>query len=205
MYGGMCQGAFFESALELVRDLTRAEIRHTWCVTVNESLVQRARNTTVATFLKSDFERLMFIDADIDFSPQDVANLWNLDADVAVAAYPMKRPDSPLSAWKKGKLVEITEAMTEPFEVDFAGTGFMMIKRAVFEKMIQRYPATVHQEGHVGECYALFDCELHGTLENRVYLSEDYTFCHRWRYLGGKILCDPTIRLGHWGTHRYGA
>ena len=189
--------------MELKQGLTEMGVKNNWLTNGNESLITRGRNTMVSTFLKGDYERLMFIDADIEFDPDDVGKLWNLDKDVAVGAYPMKRKDSPLSAWRDGKLVSI-EGETEPFKVDYAGTGFMMIKRGVFEKMRQKLPHLWHNEG-IGDCWAFFDCELHGHEEARVYLSEDYNFCQRWRDMDGEIWCDPTIKLKHWGVFAYGS
>jgi hypothetical protein len=199
MYGGQCTSAYFQSALNTKEVLTEFKFSHDWLVTTNESLIQRARNTSVATFLKTDFERLLFIDADIEFTVNDIQKLWDLDVDVAVAAYSMKRPDKPLSAWENGKLVEI-EGRTEPFEVDYAGTGFVMIKRKVFEDLQSQYPELNHEEGHVGKCHAWFDCPI---WEN-TQMSEDYNFCRKFREIGGKIILDPTIKLGHWGSCRYG-
>jgi len=201
-YGGMCTTAFHESCLNTVIELTKLDFPFEWLSTKNESLITRARNTAVSTFMKTDFERFMFVDADIEFSPEDISKLWNLDVDVAVAAYPMKRKDAPLSAWRDNKLVEIKNE-TKPFNVDYAGTGFMMVKRSVFENMFKKYPSTKHFEGSIGECHALFDCEITGYGENRVYLSEDYTFCERFRKIGGEILLDPTIKLKHWGSYAY--
>lgn len=139
----------------------------------------------------------MFIDADIEFTPEDISLLWNLDTDVACGAYRMKKDDAPLTVWRNGKLDNI-EGETEPFECDFAGTGFILIKRKVFEEMCGKYPDTRYDEH--GERFALFDTSIHqGT-----YLSEDYTFCQRWRDIGGKIICHPKIQLKHWGLKAYG-
>lgn len=198
-YGGQCTSAYFQSALNTKEVLTECKFKHDFLITTNESLIQRARNTSVATFLKTDYERLLFIDADIEFDVEDLEKLWNLDVDVAVAAYSMKRPDKPLSAWEKGKLVEI-EGRTDPFEVDYAGTGFMMIKRHVFEKMQSAHPELDHEEGRVGRCHAWFDCPIW----NDTQMSEDYNFTRKWRDLGGKVILDPTIRLTHWGIFGYG-
>lgn len=174
-----------------------------WLTTGNESLVQRARNTSVMTFLQTNYQKLMFIDADIEFSPEDVAKLWNLDTDIAVAAYSMKRKDHPLSAWKDGELLRIDEDTPNPLEVDYAGTGFMLIDRGVFERM--KCPEYEHIEGQdLTPCWSFFDCEVAEDKGKRVYLSEDYLFCKRARELGYKIMMDTSIRLGHWGTARYG-
>lgn len=192
MFGGMCTAGFHRSSILMVEELTKAGIPYEWSTPWNESLITRARNNILAEFLSTDYDCLMFIDADIEFKPEDVNKLWNLEVPVAVAAYAMKREDQPLSAWRNGKLVTFEE--TKPFNVDYAGTGFMMIQRHVFEEMQKAY-----QDLKMDNGYALFETQIfEGT-----YLSEDYSFCKRWRDIGGKILLEPTIRLGHWGTKVY--
>lgn len=202
-YGGQVTSAYFRSCLDLRGALVSAGIEHDWLVSWNESLIQRARNTQVVTFLDTDYRKLMFIDADIEFVPEDVAKLWNLDVDVAVGCYPMKRPDCPLSAWKDGKIVEAKNWPDEPFEVDYAGTGFMMIDRSVFERFREAWPERTHEEGYAmttRESFAWFDPRV----EDGIYMSEDYAFCKDWRSLGGAIVAEPSIRLRHHGTFAYG-
>jgi hypothetical protein len=195
----MATVAFMKSCLDLKEALMCGGVSHEFLFTSNESLIQRARNTSVATFLKTGYQKLLFIDADIDFTPEDVSKLWNMETDVAVGAYSMKRPDKPVSAWKDGKVVDLKD-LKEVTEVDYAGTGFMMIDRSVFEKMQKAFPELDHEEGKVGECHGWFHCPIKG----RTQMSEDYEFCNKWREMGGKVLLDPTISLGHWGTFRYG-
>lgn len=205
MYGHQCYMAYFNSCLALQESCLTSGLDVNWLTTGNESLVQRARNTSVMTFLGTHYQKLMFIDADIEFQPEDVAKLWNMDADIAVAAYSMKRKDNPLSAWADGKLLEIEESTPNPLTVDYAGTGFMMIDRGVFEKMKNEWPEIEHIEGQdLTPCWAFFDCKVEDDKGKRVYLSEDYYFCKRARELGYEIKMDTSIRLGHWGTHRFG-
>lgn len=90
-------------------------------------------------------------------------------------------------------------------KVKHIGTGFMMISRNCFEKMIQEYgEMTKHNDDHGGlsesqrdYLYALFDTDI----VDGHYLSEDYTFCKRWVDIGGDIFTDLTIRLSHAGTY----
>lgn len=196
-YGGMATVPYMKSVLDLQAALT-GNVDHDFLFTSNESLIQRARNTSVATFLKTDYQKLLFIDADIEFSPEDVAKLWNLDTDVAVGAYSMKRPDKPVSAWKDGKLVDLKD-LDGITEVDYAGTGFMMIDRTVFVKMQKEFPELDHEEGKVGECHAWFYCPI----KNRTQMSEDYEFTEKWTGMGNKVLLDPSIKLIHWGRYGY--
>lgn len=90
------------------------------------------------------------------------------------------------------------------------GTGFMLIKRSVIEKMMDAYPNLKYDDDinvltpeENKFLYALFDCEIHQLGPKRHYLSEDYMFCKRWTDIGGGIFADITISLTHTGTHSF--
>lgn len=196
-YGGMIHEAHFRSCLNLKEELLKAGIAHDWLTGRNESLVTRARNEMTAKFLTTAWSHMMWLDADIEFEPQHVASLWNLNADIAVGFYCMKRHDLPLSAWKDGKLVKIEECPKQPFEVDYAGTGFMMLKREVIETLAK---TSESYEGPDGRVPALYMTPIH----NDGFESEDYHMSRKAREAGFKIIGDPSIKLGHWGQARYG-
>ena len=198
-FGRQVTLSYFESSLRLAEELISKGIPHDWLMTGNESLITRARDTSAAEFLKSEFERLLFIDSDIEFKVSDVIRLWNLDADIAVGAYRVKKVDSHLTVWKDGKLTDLDQFI-EPVEVDYAGTGFFMVKRHVFEKLIELHPDWEYMEGQKGgRCWAFFQ----DPIEDGIHLSEDYFFCKRSREAGFKIICDPKIHLKHWGSFAY--
>lgn len=197
-YGGMVTAPHFRSCLNLKEELTRQGVAHDWLVGWNDSLITRIRNEQARAFLASPHSHLFWLDADIDFEPKDVAALWNLDADVGVGVYSMKLPDKPLSAWRDGKLVKLEDCPSEPFEVDYAGTGFMCIRRNVLQAVAAKSESYV---GAQGRTPALFMTPIH----DDGFESEDYNFCRRARDLGFKIVADPSIKLGHWGQARYGA
>ena len=201
-YGGMVTTHHMKSCLELRQELTLGGVPHDWDLAWNESLVQRARNNMASRFLKTDWKKLLFIDADIEFHAEDVAKLWNMDLPVAVGLYTMKRKDEPLSAWRNGELVDLSKCPDSPFEVDYAGTGFFMVDRSVFEKMKEKWPERTHEEGH-GESFLWFDPRLSD--DKTFYMSEDYAFCQDWRSMGGKIIADPSIKLIHHGSFGYGS
>jgi hypothetical protein len=137
-YGGMLDKAYFDSCNKLGAVLQQINLPHDWSTGRNESLVQRARMEMNAAWLRdTDYEYMMWIDADMGFEPDDVAKLWNLckegGADIAVGVYRMKKTGDLYAAWKDGKLVTDLDKFDGPTSVDFAGTGFMLISRAAAE------------------------------------------------------------------------
>jgi hypothetical protein len=122
-----------------------------------------------------------------------------MDGDEYLVAFPPN-----VTAWKDGKLVDLSE-FNGPTPIDYAGTGFLMIKRSAFEKVQDAHPEARHMEGKVGECYDLFPVGVteEEDWRERYYRSEDYGFCEWWRELGGQIILEPSIRLGHVGRKVY--
>jgi len=198
-YGGMVTESYCRSAMNLKEELTKAGIAHDFLFGTNESLVTRARNEMTALFLTTDHSHMMWIDADIEFTPEDVAKVWNLETDIAVGVYAMKKPDKQwFAAWKDGALVKDLEQFKEPIEVDYAGTGFMLIRREVLLTLAMTAPT---YEGPNGRVSAFYMTPIH----NDGFESEDYHFCRKARAAGFKIIMDPFVRLGHIGQFRYGA
>jgi hypothetical protein len=193
-------------------------------MTGSDALITRARQNLVAQFLATETAtHLIFIDADIGFEPQQVFRLLDFGAGVTAAIYPVKRIDWP-------KVAAVAQARQTPLEsaaltymvefvdgakiqshngfarVNYAGTGFLLIKRNVLLSMIEHYPALRYTLDHkpddklAGSHWrsALFNClidEATGT-----YLSEDFSFCKRWTDMGGEIWADLESRLTHVGT-----
>jgi len=213
MYGGSPEGGFFESWDAAKEALIASGLDFDADKIVNESAVHRARNTIVADFLESRFQKLMFIDADIcNFTADDIARLWNINtglAGITAGIYPMKKFGAAYAAWRNGSLVDRASFGQEPFEVDYAGTGFMMIDRAVFTKIIQKFPEIEYtgarEDGSLRQMYQVFRFPLVTEEDGTVIeLSEDYNLCKMWRELGGTVVVDPAIELYHEGKYRFG-
>lgn len=234
-YGGMVTEAHFKSCLNLKETLTQIGLPHDWLTGRNESLVHRARMEMLASFLRTDYSHMMWLDADIEFLPDDVAKLWNMNADIAVGVYAMKkRNECWYAAWKDGKLVQNLDRFEGPIDVDYAGTGFMLIRRSAVEK-VHRYlvdeqsaiekllwrlagdkPLSEEDERRIR---GLIESQAHSyqgpngdvpalfmtPVFNGGLESEDYNFCRRAREAGLKITMDPSVRLLHWGSYAYGA
>lgn len=234
MYGGSCTEPFFRSSMRTVAALEMAGIPYDWTSIKNESLVHRGRMEMVAAFLRDPtHSHLFWIDADMEWDPEGVAALWNLETDIAVGLYAMKRPDLPLSAWKDGRLVRIEDCPKHPFPVEFAGTGFMLIKREAIEKIVahlqwkseaaEKIAAIATASGAMHGDWRDVLREMvdgmaaewqgaqgpvptlfHTPIHDGGLESEDFHFCRIARETGYQIVADPSVKLGHYGMTRYG-
>ena len=201
-YGGQLTESTFMSFIKWSNTCRQLGIDWTIETMTNESLISRARNTLVAKFLKNeDSTHLMFVDADIGWEPWHLLVLMNHDVDVACGLYPMK--SLPVQWVVNG--FEGAEQRDDGnlLEVSKAGTGFMLVKRHVFEKL-NDHPAVVPFKNDIGLDPALdphmktyYDTDVR---EGRYY-SEDWTFCENWRDMGGKIWVDKRVLLKHTGHY----
>ena len=156
-YGGMITADYFKSCLRLVNEAPKHNIQLQFGTIGNESLITRARNTLVQLFMDHlDYTHLLFIDADIGFSERTVMRMLELDEEVVTGVYPRKTIDWTKVIRKVKEKPDIKEnellasslqynlnvknpkhiEMKQGFiEVMDAPTGFMLIKRNVFNKM----------------------------------------------------------------------
>lgn len=172
-------------------------------VLFEDSLVDRGRDRAAAACLEGDWTHLLFIDADIEFKPQDVVRLLAADKDLIVGAYRKKneRGEFAISFLPDADVHLDQCPTTGAVKIARAGTGFMLIRRTVFEQLRDAMP-----ELHYTDYSAISDPRPmvaffeHILMDGRRW-SEDYTFCERWRAIGGDIWLDPIIQLGHWGPN----
>ena len=199
-YGGQLFEQNFMSYIKWANTARQLGLDWTIETMTNESLISRARNTLVAKFLNTpDSTHLMFIDADIGFEPWHILAMLNHDKDVIGGLYPMKT--LPVK-WVVNGFPGAKEAPDGLQEVSKTGTGFLLVKRHVFEKM-NSHPAVKPFNNDIGLPAELnqymktyFDTAVR---ENRYY-SEDWTFCENWRDLGGEVWVDKRVLLRHTGT-----
>jgi hypothetical protein len=198
---------------------------------MKSSLITQGRNMCVAEFLKKNFTHLLFIDSDIAFNEGAAGRLIEANKDVISIPYPLKDMnwDKGFKMIQEGKIKSALDLKNKAFyrypfkvpdpenikiqnkviEVTHSPTGFMMIKREVFEKMIIAYPnlridqdqlvnGKVEKLGHMWNFFdTLFDPE------KRTYLGEDFAFCKRWRDIGGTCHAWIGDYITHVGEHQY--
>ena len=227
LYGGMCAGFYTQSLIDGINKLSQAGITSTISFMFNESLIPRARNALAHQFLKTDNDYMMFIDADIKFDANDILPMIAADKDIICGIYPKKEIAWPLVRQAiaagvsdddlkhhTGSFVvnlvdyntEVTVPINQPVEIWNGGTGFMLIKRSVFEKLKETVPSYINDVGDLGknlgyeEIYEFFACSRD---ETRRLLSEDYHFCKITRDAGMKVWAAPWVNLAHIGTYAF--
>jgi hypothetical protein len=228
MYGGQCVGYYTQSMIALPNALQVNNIDMSYTAMFNESLVQRARNALAHGFMKREqYTHLMFIDADIRFNPNDVASMIKADKDIICGIYPKKEIswEGVYKAVKEGVPVEklkhytgsmvvnlvgysgsVTVPVDKPVEIWNGGTGFMLIKRNVFETMKDTVKSYLNDVRDLGQSlgqdriYEYFPVFID---EDERLLSEDYAFCRLARDAGFKVYAAPWVSLGHFGTYLF--
>jgi|TARA_B000000565_G_C23757225_1_gene366960 hypothetical protein len=169
-YGGQIGEPYFRSMMRLAILCNKYDIQFTVSTLANESLITRGRNTLVSFFMEHpDATHLFFIDADIEFDPNDLLRMVAYDRPITVGAYPKKAINwqSIIEAARRNdeETTETIEGHSSNYVVNFefvtdedgnpqnqiqirdnliklkdAGTGFMCIQRDVIQKMFDAHP-----------------------------------------------------------------
>jgi hypothetical protein len=225
-FGGLVGQRYMQSAIALLQYGTQMGLQVSIELLGYDSLITRSRNALVARFMDTPTAtHLLFVDADTGFNVEQVLRMLHFDQDIVAGMYPLKLIDwdeAALTRARRGEPVETAplryvgtpcegaalEQQDGFITGQYAGTGFMMIKRQTLERMMSAYPHTRYTAAHTAAVpsrsphqYALFDCMIDP--DNGHYLSEDYTFCRRWRDIGGKLWLDTKGELIHVGPHEF--
>ena len=229
MYGGMCAGFYTQSIIQLQKVFAEQGIDASFSFMFNESLITRARNGLVQNFLKmKEATHLFFIDADIRFFAEHVPPMIQANKDIICGIYPKKEinwqfvrnaveagvPNEHLQYFTGSFVVNlvnysgnVTVPINKPVEIWNGGTGFMLIKRKVFEKLADKVPSytnnIVDMSGNlkiepIKEFF--FTCIEE---ETNILMSEDYAFCKLARDNGIKVHAAPWAQLGHMGSYMF--
>lgn len=179
---------------------------------VGDSLVSRARNTLTRMFMETDCTHLLFIDSDLTFSPEQIIRMMSHDLDVLGGLY-CKKQDGPNAELVINACADPIEINSGPSDglmtVRYVGTGFLLVKREVFQKMIEKWPDIAYKEDpdHTKTAWDIWHTGVYDYAANgypndwpRRYLSEDWWFCQRCQDLGIKVWVDRRISLKHTGS-----
>jgi len=128
------------------------------------------------------YKKIMWIDSDIQWEPEDILSLYNSDREIITGAYMMVG----------GQIAISYDDMTYPFphevvtsrqsKISGCGFGFVCVKSGVFEVMPRPWFDTtvIDEERGVGS-----------------YVGEDTSWCIKARKCGFDIWFDPDVRVIH--------
>ena len=230
--GGVVKTLYATTLVKTVKAVTEAGWGVDY-VTVDGSYISKARNYFV-NVLRSQpyFTHLVMIDSDMSVEGQLICRLIRCDKPVVATAYSQRRmdmgafaqaarnpelaPDDLAALALEYNLQPEPEAGTRQVRVvdgmcrvTQVALGCAAIRRDAFESLIaagvarSRPDRFLQRCGFEGPFYDFFD-EV--TLEDGDILSEDYSFCKRWRSVAGNeiwaVVDEP---IGHVGDMVYGA
>ena len=167
---------------------------------IGNSLIADARNKLVSKFLATDARDLVFVDSDLAWKAEDFVRLMSAPHPFVAGVYQRKSRTKIDFTVKFGPTIAMDEHRL--MEVERVGTGFMRLRRDCIEKMVAAYPQLKLRNPSAPDdpnLVALFDT----TVVDGQFIGEDFTFCDRWRAIGGQVLVDPSMNFGHHGAAAY--
>jgi GT2 family glycosyltransferase len=158
--------------------------------------VYDARNTLVKQALQENFDRILWLDSDMDFQPDLLVRLGQTmdetGADIVSGLYFTRRaPVKPviyneLGYYHDPEANEVTPhagsyenyPIDSVFPIEGCGFGAVLMTVDIARKVVDKF----------GVPFAPI-----------VGFGEDLSFCLRAEEVGGKIVCDSRVKLGHVG------
>lgn len=147
---------------------------------------------------KGDF--LLFIDSDMSWTPQHIANLLKADKRIVGGLY-YKRlfPFGPVVYGydqTKGTFMPVKQVPERLFQCDGIGTGFLLLTREVIDAF-----KSPDVRADWGMPFDPIKVEAPGQ-SGSYYMGEDLSFCAKAKALGYEIWCDPDTLVGHMSRSR---
>ncbi len=196
-------------------------------INIDSAEITIARNT-MATYAwrKETITHLLFVDDDMTFEPDAVIDLLRHNQPLIGCIYP-KRVVSMERIWEAGKAgLSLNEALTEGsefvtprlpssgqlevregvIEVEGLGMGVTLIRREVLTTLVDQGKVERRRLQSGGEMDAFGNTFVWGFFDaveapdGSYLLSEDLSFCHRWREIGGKVYGTVDRKIGHIGS-----
>jgi GT2 family glycosyltransferase len=131
------------------------------------------------------YDKILWIDSDITFTPQDALTLIKSDKDIISGAYLLGSGEVTIypKMLESGYTFQQVKEMTEPIQVDGCGFGFVAVKSGVFESLTRPWFQATTLKREDG-----FDLHIMG---------EDLSWCKRVKDQGFEIWFDPSVKVTH--------
>jgi hypothetical protein len=227
-YGEVFYTPYVSSILSLTRVLQKRGIDFAFNA-ISYSEIAESRNFLLTHwFDKTDASHLLFIDADMGFPTALITDMLDLDQPLVGAVYPKRTIDMKkvveLAAGKDGTraLAKAQDFVLRPLrgvrastsrpgfiEVEGCGSGILLIQRGCIDAMLKKIPQISDTKAKASSPLARNLDRLIRAFDvlfvDGLRLSEDFSFCHRWRRdCGGEVWASTAHEIAHIGLHRFG-
>lgn len=186
--------------------------------------INLSRNLIASHFMDSEAEILVMLDSDTGVQKETFRRMIDLDQPFVGCIYPKR-----LYNWQKADLArasDIRDILRQASEfvgllegdatgtvnirngfalAERVGAGVTLYRRQAFERLMEAYPEL---EGCGFEPAAFPKHKFNwgffnSVIRNGIPISEDYSFCLRWRECGGEIWADVASPVQHIGRHQF--
>jgi hypothetical protein len=191
--GSLITGAFVRSLTKTIKVLEEEGI--TWQFINYESPTLRHARERVINDRNDDqfdsevpfsgkftYNKIMWIDSDIQWEPEDVLTLYRSERDIVTGAYMQTNGTVAISFDEVSSPYPHQIPVSRESIVTSCGFGFICIKQGVFEQLPRPW-------------FDNFLFNKDGTVAS--YATEDSAWCAKARSFGFKIWFDPSVRVIH--------
>ena len=195
------------SVIKLVQQLGKSGIA-VGINTMKSPLIHQARNYLTSVFLTTTYQYLLFIDSDVEFEPEAVAQMLVAKKDIICTPYRVKAEKLDKHIYT----VEFKDPKNIPIlpgglvELEAGPTGLMLIDRAVFERIIKNHPdlkiknkATPTADKSHEFYYNFFDFGF----SDGYATGEDISFCRLARGNNFQIYANTESTTKHHGSYAW--
>jgi hypothetical protein len=194
--GHSMMSSYVKSLLRLTDKLNEKHISYAWSSEYS-SHVADAREMTLNGDNHNDiheqrpfkgsitYDKILWIDSDIAFNPEDAIKLIESDKEIISGAYLLASGE--VTAYKKmlgpGYTYDEVKDMTEPIRIEGCGFGFIAVKSGVFENMSRPWFQSTMATTDDGFTFPI--------------MGEDMSWCKRVTNAGHEIWFDPSVKVTH--------
>ena len=160
-----------------------------------------ARNKLARAFLDSKADELLMIDSDLSWHPPDIMRLIARDKPVVGGAGPFRDGTGAFPA----RLIPDTSLATVcGYFLRKLPTMMMKIQRTVFTQLIDAGLAPIKREwawDNKGEDDSKEQYHQFFAFREEAdrIISEDFTFCDKWKSIGGQLWFEADMTICHYG------
>jgi hypothetical protein len=203
-YGGKIFLETVESLLELQREGIENGIDILYHFDSRCSLISQGRSIMTCNAFEhlEGWTHMLWVDADVGFTIDDVWKLLIADKDIVGGLYPFKSFPIRYTSTPFPTINDQFEMDRKLVRTYYIANGFMLCKREAIAKMLEHYKEEMG--------FRYWDnryIDLFGTIIDKdsddLYLTEDYAFCKRANDIGLETWIRNDIKLSHTGVQRF--